>query len=100
MNFLPVSTIHRNRTTPYLGVQSYRRGPVSVAVYFVLVVLLDAQVTFCDGERGMIENDHDHNRITALLPCVVAKGLAQRMAADVSLDANRSRGCGDHAVRL
>ncbi len=48
----------------------------------------------------MVENDHDHDRIAALFPCVVSKCLAQGMAADVSVNSDRFRGGSDHAVRL
>lgn len=73
---------------------------IDAAVYIILVILLDAQIALSDGERGVIENNHDHNRITALFPRMIAKSLAQGMTADMLLDTD-SLGCGnDHAVCL
>ena len=48
----------------------------------------------------MVKDHHDHDRIAALFPRMVTECLAQGMAADVSLDADRVRGGSDHAVRL
>ncbi len=88
------------KTAGHIRALSYRRVPVNAAIYVIFVVLLDAQVTLGDGERGMVKDHHDHDRIAALFPRMVTECLAQGMAADVSLDADCARGGSDHAVRL
>ena len=97
---LTENSLRAGETACHIRALSCCRVLIYAAIYVIFVVLLDAQVTLCDGERGMVKDDHDHDRIAALFPRVVAEGLAQGMAADVSLDADRVRGGSDHAVRL
>ena len=47
---IPVNTVWKNSTVPRQNDVLCRCSSVSVAVYLVLVILFDAQVTLCDGE--------------------------------------------------
>ena len=51
--------------------------------YLILVILINSKIPFCDLIGRMIIDIHQHGRGHTLLPGVIAKGLAQGMAADM-----------------
>lgn len=73
---------------------------IDATVNSILVVLLDAKIAFGDGEGRVVKDNHDHDRIAALFPRMVAKGFAQGVADDLPLDAGSLRRGDDHAVGL
>lgn len=67
---------------------------------FILVILIDAQIPFCDMVSGMVINIHEYRRLYALFPRMVSEGLAQGMAADIAVKSCEGT-CGfDDAVSL
>lgn len=59
---------------------------------FILVVLVDAQIPFCDAVSGMVINAHQQSRRSPLFPGVIAESLSQGMAADIGVQPGESGG--------
>ena len=49
--------------------------------YLVNIILLNTKLAPGNLVGGMVKDLHQHGRLHALLPCMVAKGLAQAVAA-------------------
>lgn len=80
--------------------RSARISEIELLKEQVAVVLIDAEISSCDDKRGVVVDVHQQRGGDALLPCVVAKGLAQGMAADVRLAKRFAGGLLDDAVCL
>ena len=70
------------------------------SIYFIFVILFNTQIPFGNVKGRMVIDERDYNRISPLLPCTVAKGLAQGMAADLFLYLHSFCGTAYHAVYL
>ncbi len=68
--------------------------------YLVDVVLLNPKVALCDLEGGMVEYLHQDGRLHPHLPGMVAKRLAQAVAADILLKMQRPPGRAQDTVGL
>ena len=66
----------------------------------VAVILIDAKIALCDDKGGVIVDIHQKDGRSALFPCMVTEGLAQRMAADMRFIQCRRGSFFDDAVRL
>ena len=69
-------------------------------IYRVFFVLRDAQIASRDCQRAVIKYFHDNRRRSAVFPCVVAKGLTERMAGHTVLKRQRISGAANEAVGL
>ena len=68
--------------------------------HLILVVLIYAQIALRDLIGGMIVYIHQKGRLGALFPCMVAKGLSQRMTADIGVKSCECGGILDDPVGL
>ena len=68
--------------------------------YLILVILINSKIPFCDLIRRMVIDIHQHGRRHTLLPGVIAKGLAQGVAADMLWQACIDGGFFDYPVGL
>ena len=58
----------------------------NVPKHRIAFILLNSQISFCDFKWRVLIYDHQKNRWCALLPCIVAKGFAQGVRTDYTLD--------------
>ena len=56
---------------------------IQLQIYLIPFLLFDSQISFCNLIGGVVVQIHQHGGRRPLLPCVIAKGFAQRMTADV-----------------
>ena len=56
---------------------------IQIQKYLVFIVLLYADVTFRDLERGMVVDHHNDNRMHARFPRMIPEGFPQGMAANL-----------------
>ena len=68
--------------------------------YLILVILINSKIPFCDLIGRMVIDIHQHGRGHTLLPGVIAKGLAQGMAADMLWQTCIDGSFFDYAVGL
>lgn len=68
--------------------------------YSVFVILVDTQITPGDLKGRVIEDAHQHGGRYALLPCIIAEGLAQRVAADIAAKSHHFRRVADNPIGL
>ena len=68
-----------------MNVNSYAYSNQDASIYLVFIILFNTQISFGNVKGRMVIDEHDYNRISPLLPCAVAKGLAQGMTADLFL---------------
>lgn len=52
-------------------------------IHHVLVILLNAQIALGDAVGRMVVQFHQQGWLNTLFPCVIAKGFAQGMTADM-----------------
>ena len=70
------------------------------SIYFIFVILFNTQISFGNVKGRMVIDEHNYNRVSPLLPCAVAKGLAQGMAADLFLYFYRFSSVSYHTIHL
>ena len=69
-------------------------------IYFIFVILFNTQISFGNVKGRMVIDEHNYNRVSPLLPCAVAKGLAQGMAAEHILYFYRFSSDSYHTIQL
>ena len=62
-----------------------------LGVHFILVVLVDAQISFRNLIRGMVIDCHEQGGGRSLFPGMVSEGLPQGVAADIGVRPGEGR---------
>lgn len=57
---------------------------IYIQKYLILVLLLNPKISFCNSERRMIKNHHQHSGIYTRIISLITKCFAQGMATDLA----------------